>query len=67
MEVGFLIGHETPELFQKTPNAVRVGGGPVDPTDGDFETDSVEWKLRHVYGGTLMDPKSGVASKGTNA
>lgn len=64
MEVGFLIGHESPELFQKTPNAVRVGGGPIDPTDGDFETDSVEWKLRHVYGGTLMDPKSGVASPG---
>lgn len=67
MELGFLIGHESPELFQKTPNAVRVGGGPIDPTDGDFETDSVEWKLRHVYGGTLMDPKSGVASKGTGA
>lgn len=67
MEIGFLIGHETPELFQKTPNAVRVGGGPIDPTDGDFETDSVEWKLRHVWGGTLMDPKSGVASKGTNS
>ncbi|MBM0235959.1 Mu-like prophage major head subunit gpT family protein [Micromonospora sp. ATA32] len=64
MEIGFLIGHESPELFQKTPNAVRVGGGPIDPTDGDFETDSVEWKLRHVYGGTLMDPKSGVASPG---
>lgn len=64
MEIGFLIGHESPELFQKTPNAVRVGGGPIDPTDGDFETDSVEWKIRHVYGGTLMDPKSGVASQG---
>lgn len=67
MEMGFLIGHESPELFQKTPNAVRVGGGPIDPTDGDFETDSVEWKLRHVWGGTLMDPKSAVASKGTNS
>lgn len=67
MELGFLIGHEMPELFQKTPNAVRVGGGPVDPTDGDFETDSVEWKLRHVWGGTLMDPKSGVASTGVPA
>lgn len=65
MEVGFLIGHETPELFQKHPNATRVGGGAVDPTDGDFGTDSVEWKVRHVFGGTLMDPKSAVASDGT--
>lgn len=65
MEIGFLIGHETPELFQKHPNATRVGGGMVDPTDGDFGTDSVEWKVRHVFGGTLMDPKSAVASTGT--
>ncbi|MDF5758606.1 Mu-like prophage major head subunit gpT family protein [Spongiactinospora sp. TRM90649] len=64
MEVGFLVGHETPELFQKSPNAVRVGGGAVAPEDGDFDTDSVEWKLRHTLGGTLMDPKSAVASPG---
>jgi hypothetical protein len=64
MEVGFLIGHETPELFQKSPNAVRVGGGTVNPEEGDFDSDSVEWKLRHVLGGTLMDPKSAVASPG---
>lgn len=67
LEVGFLIGHETPELFQKHPNATRVGGGMVDPTDGDFGTDSVEWKVRHVFGGTRMDPKSAVASTGTGA
>lgn len=67
MEVGFLIGHETPELFMKHPNATRVGGGMVDPMDGDFGTDSVEWKVRHVFGGTLMDPKSAVASDGTGS
>lgn len=67
MEVGFLIGHESPELFQKHPNATRVGGGMVDPTDGDFGTDSVEWKVRHVFGGTRMDPKSAVASNGTGS
>lgn len=67
MEVGFLTGHESPELFQKSPNATRVGGGLIDPSEGDFDTDSVEWKLRHVFGGTLMDPKSAVASNGTNS
>jgi hypothetical protein len=67
IEVGFLIGHETPELFMKSPNATRVGGGLIDPTEGDFDTDAVEWKERHVFGGTLMDPKSGVASNGTGA
>lgn len=67
MEVGFLIGHETPELFMKAPNATRVGGGLIDATDGDFDSDAVEWKIRYVLGGTLMDPKSGVASNGTGA
>lgn len=67
MEVGFLLGHETPELFQKTPNAVRVGGGLIGPEEGDFDTDSVEWKVRHVFGGTLMDPKSAVGSTGVGA
>lgn len=67
MEVGFLIGHEQPELFQKSPNAVRVGGGMLSPEDGDFGSDSMEYKLRHVFGGTLMDPKSAVASNGTGS
>lgn len=64
MEVGFLVGHETPELFQKSPNATRVGGGAMAGEDGDFDSDAVEWKLRHTLGGTLMDPKSAVASPG---
>lgn len=67
MEVGKLIGHEAPELFQKSPNATRVGGGLIDATDGDFDSDSVEWKVRHVLGGTLMDPKSAIASTGTGS
>lgn len=66
-EVGFLIGHEVPELFQKTPNAVRVGGGLAVPEDGDFDTDAIEWKVRHVLGGTLMDYRSAVASSGAGS
>jgi hypothetical protein len=67
MEVGFLTGHETPELFMKSPNAVRVGGGAIDPMDGDFDTDSIDHKVRFVFGGTLMDPKSSVGSNGTGS
>lgn len=63
--VGFLRGHESPELFVKSPNAMRVGGGPVAAEDGDFDTDGINYKVRHVFGGTLMDPKSAVASNGT--
>src|SRR5690606_28224989 len=64
MEVGFLIGHESPELWMRTPDAVRVGGGTVAPEEGDFEHDAIRYRVRHVLGGTLMDPKMGVASKG---
>lgn len=64
MELGHLRGHETPELFMKAPNATRIGGGTVAATDGDFDTDSVEYKVRHVFGGTLLDYKGAVASKG---
>lgn len=67
MEVGFLIGHEAPELFMKSPNATRVGGGAADPMDGDFDNDAIDWKVRHVFGGVLLDPKSAVASNGTGS
>lgn len=64
MEIGFLIGHETPELWVKSPNAMRVGGGMVNPEEGDFEHDAVQYRVRHVLGGTLLDPKAAVASTG---
>jgi hypothetical protein len=61
MEVGFLRGHESPELFLKSPNAVRVGGGLVGAEEGSFETDGIDYKVRHVFGGALMEPKASVA------
>ncbi len=67
MEIGFLIGHETPELWVKSPNAQRIGGGMVSPEDGDFDHDAVQYRVRHVIGGTLMDPKSSIASNGTGS
>lgn len=64
-EMGFLIGHEEPEIFMKTPNQVPVGGGAEDAMNGDFESDAIEHKLRHVFGGTRMDPKMTVGSNGS--
>ena len=64
LEMGFLRGHEEPEIFMKTSNAQRVGGGAVDPMDGDFETDAIDYKVRHVFGGGRIDPKMTVASEG---
>lgn len=67
LEVGFLRGHETPEVFMKVGNAMRVGGGGADPLMGDFDTDSLQYKVRHVLGGVAEDPKSTVASNGSGS
>lgn len=67
LELGFLIGHEQPEVFMKSANAQRVGGGSVAPTDGDFDTDAITYKVRHVVGGGRMDPKMTVASSGAGS
>lgn len=64
MEMGFLAGHDVPELFMKAPNAIRIGGGVVGAEDGSFETDGVDYKVRHVFGGSLLDPKAAFANAG---
>ncbi len=67
MEVGFLTGHEAPELFMKSPNAMRIGGGLTDAFDGDFATDAIEIKVRHTFGGTTMDYRMTCASNGSGS
>ncbi len=50
-EIAFLRGYEEPGLYMKASNQVRLGGGPADVMEGDFETDAVHYKVRHVVGG----------------
>jgi hypothetical protein len=79
LQQSFLLGHEMPELFMKAPNQIMigegrmgpgngsmVGGGDANPMDGDFSTDSIIYKVRHVLGGTLLDPIMALASTGVN-
>jgi hypothetical protein len=61
LQVDYLRGHGAPELFVKAPNASRVGGGSVPES---FENDEVEYKVRHIFGGTVIAPKATVASNG---
>jgi hypothetical protein len=68
LQVGFLRGHEDPEVFMKSPNAQRLGaGGLINPMDGDFDSDSIDHKVRHVVGGSRVEPKATVASNGSGA
>lgn len=64
-EFDFLRGYEQPQLFMKAPNAIRVGGGAVDPMQGSFNDDSLDYKIRHIFGGGALEPKATVASRGT--
>lgn len=66
VEVGFLRGHEDPEVFMKAPDAIKVGGG-GDAFAGSFATDDIEYKVRHVIGGTTLDYRYALASEGDGA
>lgn len=63
LELGTLAGFDTPQLFQKVPNTMRVGGG-VDPMLGDFYTMNQDYKGLIVLGGTQIDGRSWAASTG---
>ena len=64
----FLTGYETPSYFMKSSNATAIGGGSLlDPYDGDFDTDSIESKVRHVVGANIAWGEGIIWSAGTGA
>ena len=63
VEMGFLTGFDTPQIYQEVPNTMRVGGG-VDPTLGNFYTMNQNYKGVLVMGGTQIDGRSAVVSTG---
>lgn len=78
LQLSFLRGREAPQLFMRLPNQVAIGQGSMgpgagvmpgttntNPMEGDFDTDGVDYKIRHFLGGTLLDPVLAVASNGS--
>jgi hypothetical protein len=78
LEFAHLRGRRMPELFMKLPNSVAIGEGQMgpgagpmigttmqNPMEGDFDTDAIHYKIRHVYGGVQMDPLMAVYSNGS--
>lgn len=58
VEFSYLRGYESPEVVMKASNKVSTGGGGLSsPFSGDFETDNVMYRVRHVFGGAPMDPR----------
>jgi hypothetical protein len=64
LALGFLRGNETPDLRMKSSDSERVGGGDVPPEEGSFDNDDIQYRVRHVFGGTTVDPMATLASKG---
>lgn len=60
--LNFLRGHENPEIVMKNPNKVSMGGAVMSPMEGDFESDSLWWRLRHIMGGGQIDPRFATAN-----
>lgn len=61
LAVAFLRGFETPDIRQK-----NGGGVGVSPDAGDFDDDSVRYRVRHVTGAATVDPIHTYASTGTD-
>lgn len=65
-EVGFLAGYESPVLYRKASNSMRISGG-LDQAAGDFATMDQHYKGILGMGGTTLEPLAAVASNGSNA
>ena len=64
----FLEGYEEPSVWIKDSNARNVAGGAVNSlVDGDFDSDALETKVRHVHGANFMWTDGIVYSTGANA
>lgn len=65
LAVGFLRGYEDPDLRVKSSAGSRVGGGVIDPMQGDFDDDTIQYRVRHVVGSAYVDPKATYVSNGS--
>lgn len=61
----FLRGYETPDIRYKNDQGARAGGGSIAADEGDFDTDAVYWRVRHIMGAAQGDPMFTWASDGT--
>lgn len=65
--VAFLRGFETPDIRQKNGAGNSQGGGALSPDSGDFDDDSVRYRVRHVTGAASVDPIHTYASTGAGS
>lgn len=64
---GFMRGRRNPQLMMKDPNQQALGGGDMDIREGNFDNDTIDYKVRHIFGAAQGDPIMAASSNGTGA
>lgn len=65
LAVAFLRGYETPEIRVKADTGSLIGGGQPAATDGSFDIDDIQYRVRHVLGASTLLSDAVIASNGT--
>lgn len=67
LELLRLRGYEAPELRIHGDTGSYVGGSAVSPFEGNFDNDTVDYRIRYVAGGVLWSSDFSLHSDGTGA
>ena len=65
--MAFLRGHETPELRVKADTGNRIGGGAIDTSEGSFDIDDIQFRVRHFLGSAVTLTRDLYASQGSGS
>lgn len=64
---GFLRGRRQPQLTMKSPDQMSLGGGDTNVLEGNFDNDSIDYKVRHIFGAAQGDPIMAASSNGSGS
>lgn len=59
-----LLGYDKPELRMANVTGTSIGGGSIAPTDGSFDNDDIQARVRLITGGAILNSDGIVASTG---
>ena len=62
IEVAFLRGHRRPQIFMRMSDSRPLGSGDA---RASFENDTLDYKIRGVFGGAVIDYRQMMSSEGT--
>ena len=65
LELLRLRGYEAPELRVHGDTGSYIGGSAVSPFEGNFDHDTIDYRIRYVAGGVMWSSKYSVKSDGT--